>query len=239
MRATELCPTRLHRPEERDLFTTANFVLPIRGTGDIWDAASSFRTLRHVLYPLSYSCFQLAGFEPASSSLTAKYQISSPPLGKAACRGTVETETTPGAQGDLLSEEGPQPASRRPSPGRLHGTHSDAGVAAIVERLGAKYPISSPPTLVSRGTDDAALFLPKESASSPPGIQKKISSVSRHCFLFGGSRGAGNRNPSGAWAREGFDQIELWKSVSSSGPREKARASHRTDQTIRRCSTSR
>lgn len=47
---------------------------------------------------------------------------------------------------------------------------------------------------------------------------QSFSSVSR----FSCSGGDGNKNPSGAWAREGFDQIELWSGLKPFRLRESA-----------------
>lgn len=67
----------------------------------------------------------------------------------------------------------PQPASRRPSRGRLHGTLKvSAGTADSGAALERRNRTLHHRQVASRGTGDAALFLPKESASSPPGIRK-------------------------------------------------------------------
>ena len=75
-----------------------------------------------------------------------------------ACRGTDETETTPVAQGQAVVSEARSPRRDAHCGGRLHGTQSDAGVAAKWGSCCAKYPYLHHRQSVSRGTSSAALF---------------------------------------------------------------------------------
>ncbi len=95
----------------------------------------------------------------------------------------------------------PGPASRRPSRGCLHGTmHAPAGFQARVQRCEA-FVLFTTGNLVSgeQAMRPWALQKTKESAPSPPEI--------REILLLSPGRETpwgGNKNPSGALAREGF-----------------------------------
>lgn len=136
-----------------------------------------------------------------------------------ACRGTDETETTPVAQGQAVVSEARSPRRDAHCGGRLHGTQSDAGVAALVERLLRE-------VSVLFTTDNQ---YPGERATRPLAFPRRRNPRLHHldfqnllCFPFNGCGGAGNKNPSGAWAREGFDQLELWKAAKPFRLRESA-----------------
>jgi len=98
-------------------------------------------------------------------------------------RGTFEN----GARRSPRKAQGPEPASRLPSRGRLHGTHAVCGFAAH-GAAGAKYPFSSPPTHLVR---DRRLSR----------CRTRIGILSS--FRMKGARRGGNENPSGTQAREG------------------------------------
>lgn len=187
-----------------------------------------FRTLRHALYPLSYRCFHLAGFEPATSSFTAKYQISSPPLGKADAGEQSRTEWRANlAQGASTCMDAPEArvttSLARTPPRYAEGFRLEP---QIVERSWGEGTVLFTTDKWFPGeqtTRPFGVLQTKESASSPPG-SSIISSVSS----FSGSGRGWKQKPLRSVGSEGFDQVELWKSVSSSGPREKARACYRT-----------
>jgi hypothetical protein len=116
----------------------------------------------------------------------------------------------------------PQPASRRPSRGRLHGTQHDLhrnrdhlrGGAALERSIRSLHHRQMVPG------ERATRLWAFERRRSPclHHLDSKFSSVSS----FSGSRGAGNEKPLRSVAREGFDQIELWKGVTPFLPRESA-----------------
>lgn len=110
-RNTGLACIRLHRPEERDFFTTANLSLRPGNRRDLSSRATlSDRAARAL--PLSYRRCRLTGLEPATTSLTAKYQTSSPPGQKGLSgnrRDGNDICYARRSRGDC-----PQPASRRP-----------------------------------------------------------------------------------------------------------------------------
>ena len=232
-RAADTCPARLHRPEERDLFTTANCVY-----------RSGNR--RHLGRRIILS-------DSAARALSTELRLL--PAGGIRTRVLVVNSEVP----DLFTT-----ARQSGMSGNSRDGNDTWCARPISLRRKARSPRHDAPR---RGASTVRIQMPVGRDSGAawsevsdlfttdiwfPGEQTTRLFFCRRnprlhhlefknllCFQLWGSRGAGNRNPSGAWAREGFDQIELWKSVSSSGPREKARASHRTDQTIRRRSTSR
>lgn len=116
-----------------------------------------------------------------------------------ACRGTDETETTPVAQGQAVVSEARSPRRDAHCGGRLHGTQSDAGVAALVERLLREVSVLFTTDNQYPGEQAARLFFAEGiGAFTTWSLQNLL------CFPFSCSGGAGNKNPSGAWAREGF-----------------------------------
>lgn len=227
MRATEPCPARLHRPEERDLFTTAN----------LFCRSGNRRNLgRRIILPDSAAralSTELQAFPPGgirTRVLVVKSEV--PDLFTTARQSGMSGNRRERSGGSTsrkacpLAWTRPEPASRRPSRGRLHGTLMvSAGTAdsgAVLERRNRTLHHRQ---VVSRGTGDAALFCRRNPRLHHLELENESPLFPNLVSFFGEARvEAGNRNPSGAWAREGFDQIELGKSVSSSCPREKARA---------------
>ncbi len=82
---------------------------------------------------------------------------------------------------------------------------------------GAKYPVSSPPTKRIQGNRRHGLLLlnRRNPCLHHLELQKNLL-----CFQLG-ARGGPETKPLRSVGSEGFDQIELWKSFSSSCPREK------------------
>lgn len=171
-----------------------------RGTGDIWDAASSFRTLRHALYPLSYRRCRLAGFEPASSSLTAKHQISSPPLDKAVVGEQARTEWRPiRAQGARSCESEPETRVATPL-ARAPPRYADdrRREPQIEERLWSEGTVLFTTDRWFPGEQTTRLFFCRRN----PRLHH-LEFQNLLSFQFRCCGGAGNKNPSGAWARRG------------------------------------
>lgn len=74
--------TPAFRPcEERGPFTTAKWICRTGNRRDL-ERYQAREGLAARALPLSYRHFCLAGVEPATTSLRAKYQTSSPPFGK-------------------------------------------------------------------------------------------------------------------------------------------------------------
>lgn len=151
---------------------------------------------------LSYRCFHLAGLEPATTSLSAKKQTSSPPFCKRDVGEQSRRKRHPETQG--------QPFGKARSPrrdthcgGRLHGTDRMPGSPRPLSwRSGCLREVSdsSPPTFGFQGNARRGLCLASEGIRAFTTWNFKISSASS----FRCCGGAGNKNPSGAWAREGF-----------------------------------
>ncbi len=92
-----------------------------RGTGETATAAKTPKDQRgHMLYQLSYSpaAGGIRTRDPVLSEVTVLFTTAR----QSGCRGTGETETTPVAQGHLLSEKARSPRRDAHCGGRLHGT---------------------------------------------------------------------------------------------------------------------
>jgi hypothetical protein len=193
-----------------------------------------------VLYPLSYGPFGPAGFEPATTALKAKYQISSPPDGKSVAGEQARTEwRTTAAQGTSPFEDLPGPASRHPSRGRLHGTQIDLRrnrkSGAVSERSNRTLHHRQ---TASRGTSGTALVFSEEiraftTWNSVCRVSCKISFVSG----FGSSVGPETKTPPELWLGRG----SITRTVDGISPfrlREKTRVRCRPGIPARRSSTS-
>ncbi|MFT3729727.1 MAG: hypothetical protein QM759_18030 [Terricaulis sp.] len=123
---------RLRGPEERGIFTTTKSHAQ-QGNRRNLIFAVHLSTRGTCSIHLSYRCnsrpkkrLAADGIRTRTPSLTAKYQISSPPAWQFACRGTGENGISSTRRKALLLE----PASRRQSHRRLHGTsHELAGMS--------------------------------------------------------------------------------------------------------------
>lgn len=226
--------------------------MPRWGTGAACHAAAAKTAAARAL-PLSYApILGAAGFEPATPSLTAKYQTSSPPTrqhrtdpgnrrnlrrrrgGKRALllsyrpsnvgpggirtrdlvRGNEETDfftTGSGfvrrgtgkneARQNASAELPPEPASRTPCRGALHGTHNVRRVGRATERLVTTYSFSSPPAMLAPRGMGGAGFLRRT-----PRLHHLDDRNSPLVFpMTKASERLENKNPSGALAREGFE----------------------------------
>jgi hypothetical protein len=155
------------------------------------------------------------------------YQISSPPIRQQGCRGTGETETT--SRNARLTREG-KPAARVATP-------IAAGASTV--RTGCRF-LPRPLSWRSGWREVSGLFTTdrwfqgNERRGSGRLTDEEVRvfttwiSKSPLVSSFSCSSGAGNKNPSGAWAREGFDRLELWSGLKPFRLRESACTGNRT-----------
>ena len=138
------------------------WLLP-RGTGEIRDAAPSFRILRHVLYQLSYrDTLPRPGRTRTCDTVVPSEVTDLFTTGAAKGLPGKGREWDGRARRRVSSTR----SSRRGAPRgeRLHDTHYPPGATAKMEQSGAKYPSSSPPANLYQGNMSRRPF----SRSNPP-----------------------------------------------------------------------